>query len=183
MIADLLDSITVRCRYDAVNFLTNIQRKTPHSLPARQLFMQYFTILDRVTTALDCTLRKICSDNTNSFQNPVLFWFYRTSVGLVGCCGLQGDCNNRIKCSWIVYAMQYATPLSFTILIAFTVWNNCIWNDFSSFWRNFIPMWNRLLSEISTCILSCTLGTGFGIYHYLGVSLSGAHFTKYFPCK
>ena len=64
---------TVQCRYNAVNFITNI-KKHPIARPFGrgircilwiqhlidilpqflQLFMQYLTILDRVITALDC---------------------------------------------------------------------------------------------------------------------------------
>ena len=58
---------TVRCQYKVINFLTNIKEDIPYLarlwiqhlidiLP--ESFMQHITILDRVTTALDCkTLR------------------------------------------------------------------------------------------------------------------------------
>ena len=65
---------TVRCRYNAVNFLTNIHKRHPIARPLGrgmgcllwiqrlidtlsqflQLFMQYLTILDRAITALHC---------------------------------------------------------------------------------------------------------------------------------
>ena len=66
---------TVRCRYNAVNFITNIHKRHPMARPLGrgmgcllwiqhlidimsqflQLLMQNLTILDRVITALDCT--------------------------------------------------------------------------------------------------------------------------------
>ena len=66
---------TVRCRYNAVNFLKNINKRHPIARPLGrgmgcllwiqhlidilpqflQLLMQYFTILHRIITALDCT--------------------------------------------------------------------------------------------------------------------------------
>ena len=65
----------MRCRYNAVNFLKNIHKRHPIARPLGwgmgcllvihhlsdilpeflQSFMQYFTILDCVITALDCT--------------------------------------------------------------------------------------------------------------------------------
>ena len=73
--SEVWDGITVRCRYNAVNFLKNIHKRHHIARPLGrgmgcllwiqllfdilpqflQSFMQYPTILDRVTTALDCT--------------------------------------------------------------------------------------------------------------------------------
>ena len=71
---------TARCRYNAVNFLTNIHKRHPIARPLGRgmgcflwvhhlidilpqflkLFMQYLTILDRVITALDCIYMCVC---------------------------------------------------------------------------------------------------------------------------
>ena len=87
---------TLRCRYNAVNFLKNIHKRHPiarplgrgmgcllwihhliHILPEfLQLFMQYITIHDRVITALHCTLQSRLSDWLWSYSLVVNCWWY-----------------------------------------------------------------------------------------------------------
>ena len=85
-------SHTVRCRYNAVNFITNIHKRHPMARPLGrgmgcllwiqhlidimsqflQLLMQNLTILDRVITALDCTLYT-CDTSCYSLWNQCPF--------------------------------------------------------------------------------------------------------------
>ena len=92
------------------------------------------------------------------------------------CCGLQSNDNNRIKCSWIIYAMQHVTSQSLIIFIPFIVWNSYIWDDFTSFRRNFIPTW---IQKHPPVILFALWARAWKLSSYV-VSLSGAHFTKHF---
>ena len=83
----LLYEVTVRCRYNAVNFLTSIHKRHPIARPSGwgmgcllwiqrlinslsqflQWFMQYLTMLDRVITTL-CMLKLIIQ------SEPFLSW-------------------------------------------------------------------------------------------------------------
>ena len=149
--ADLLGSITVWYHYNVVNFLTNIQKKTPHTLPARARYGVYFVdsasewysvsvpaiiyaISYYVGPHYNCIrlyfAKKLCNDNIHNFFFKTLFssgFVALQSASLVAAVYMEiAQWNNIIKCSWMIYAIRYATPLSFTILIAFTVWNSYI---------------------------------------------------------
>ena len=76
---------TVRCRYNAINFLTKIHKRQPRARPLgrgmgcllciqllndilprfQQLFMQYLIILDLVIAALDCILYALQSSRNH----------------------------------------------------------------------------------------------------------------------
>ena len=82
----------MRCRYNAVNFLTNIRKRHPIARPLGrgmgcllwiqhlidtlsqflQLFMQYLTILDRVITALHCIYIYIERERLNKISTGIV---------------------------------------------------------------------------------------------------------------
>ena len=92
---------TVWCRYNAVNFLTNIHKRHPIARPSGrgkgcllwiqhlidilsqflQSFMQYLTILDLVITSLEC-IYILCHSSTLTWHRGMESFFVKDPPGL-----------------------------------------------------------------------------------------------------
>ena len=108
VVKNMVVTSTVRCRYNVVNFLTNIHKRHPISRPLGrdmgcllwiqylidilpqflQSFLQYLTILDRIITALECMLLEHISSLILSVA--------------VSCCKIYSDLRQEgHKSSWL----------------------------------------------------------------------------------